>query len=170
MGWTQLTGSHPSLPFHARPPTQGTRALFSGGCRAPGYLDNRGFMRPCRRSHGPTARLSLERVPCQGHSHPTLCFFEIQTKGCFSMFKENKKKKKSRNQTQHLISYKSWSSLPLSPFPSIFLSTCPSLVGSFASLYFSHSLLGTWRGMRGLAGSDPGTGALSLLETLLSPS
>lgn len=93
MGWTQLTGSHPSLPFHARPPTQGTRALFSGGCRAPGYLDNRGFMRPCRRSRGPTARLSLERVPCQGHSHPTLCFFEIQTKGCFSMFKENKKKK-----------------------------------------------------------------------------
>lgn len=97
MGWTQLTGRHPSLPFHTRLRTQGRMGtLFSGGCRDPGYLDNRGFVRPRRRRFSSTARggLSLSRVPCQGHSHPTLCFFEIQTKGCFSMFKENKKKKK----------------------------------------------------------------------------
>lgn len=162
MGWTQLTGRHPSLPFHTRLRTQGRMGtLFSGGCRDPGYLDNRGFVRPRRRRFSSTARggLSLSRVPCQGHSHPTLCFFEIQTKGCFSMFKENKKKKKSKNQTQHLISYKSRSSLLLS-FPSIFLSMCPLFVGSSASLCFSLSLVGILRRTKGWATSDPGNGAV----------
>lgn len=86
--------------------------------------------------------LFLQAFSAQGHSYPILCFLEIQTKGCFSIFKEKKKKKvKTKHNTSQVVTL--GPSLSLSPFlfPSIFLSICPFLIGSFAS-YFSHSLSG----------------------------
>lgn len=163
MGWTQLTGRHPSLPFHTRLRTQGrTGTLFSGGCRDPGYLDNRGFVRPRRRRFSSTARgglsLSLE-FPAKATAIPLSASLRFKPKAVFLCLKKIRKKKKVKNQTQHLISYKSRSSLLLS-FPSIFLSTCPLFVGSSASLCFSLSLVGILRHTKGWATSDPGNGAV----------
>lgn len=93
-GWTQLTGSHPSLPSISAPDT--------GQERHPSpvvdlYLGNQGFMRPCRRRHSSTARrrLSLQTVPCQGHSHPRSASLRFKPKAVFLCLK--KKEKKSKN-------------------------------------------------------------------------
>lgn len=63
---------------------------------------------------------SLQAFPAQGHSSPILCFLEIQTKGCFSIFKEKKKKVKTKHSTSQVVTLGPSLSLLFSSLPSFF--------------------------------------------------
>jgi hypothetical protein len=67
IGWVQLTGGHPSLPFHTQLPDTGQEGHSSlAAAETSGYLDNRGFMRRGRRRYSSTESggIFLQRIPC----------------------------------------------------------------------------------------------------------
>lgn len=98
----------------------GGALLLLATAETPGFLGNLvsekgagGDMLHCEWS-------SLQAFPAQGHSSPILCFLEIQTKGCFSIFKEKKKKVKTKHSTSQVVTLGPSLSLLFSSLPSFF--------------------------------------------------
>lgn len=81
--------------------------------------------------------VSFSRVSCPRPQPSHSLFLEIQTKGCFSMFKE---KVKTKHNTSQVITLGPSSLFLFLSLPS--LSTCPFLIWLFCLSYFSHSLSG----------------------------
>lgn len=122
MGCAQLNpGSSFAAASTRSSQTCGRCTLLRATAETPGYLGNRGLVKRGRRRYNSTADggLFLQEPPAQGHSRPILCFLEIKTKGCFSMFKEKKKKKvKTKHNTSQFVT----PGLSLLPFLSLTLS------------------------------------------------